>query len=428
MDVDGLGGCNVHGARGVRSALRAGARLTLLTLLPVGLVGIDGIRAAGGAPASTCRRSAQGPTGTLPDASSWQAIPPGPADGRTATSVVWTGNEIVVWGGEAGNEAARYADGAAYNPSRGTWRVLPAAPLTPRSDHAAVWTGEEMIVWGGVGVQRDPTPDAATYDPERDQWRRIADAPIPSASRAVAVWTGEEMIVWGGSTQKDGAAFDPARNKWRRIPRSPLSARAGAAATWTGCEVVIWGGQSIGEWGFLDDGASYNPATRRWRKLPPAPLGTERIRNVDKVPGLPPVITARGFIHPNAVWSGEEVLVWGNLHRFRAGAPRATPLAGYNPKARTWRALASPTIDFARQSEGTGGERTAWAGDSMVALTGNVDVRGVRALRYEPSRDLWDELPSPTAQSGFVPDYNAELVFTGISVIAWQATTSFVLG
>jgi hypothetical protein len=412
----------------VSSALLAGARLTLLTLLPVGLVGLDGIRATAGAADATCRRSAQGPAGTLPETASWQAIPPGPVDGRNSSSVVWTGSEIIAWGGEAGNEVARYADGAAYDPSRGTWRALPAAPLTPRSEHAAVWTGEEMIVWGGIGVQREATLDTAAYDPKQDRWRRIADSPILSASRPVAVWTGNEMIVWGGSARKDGAAFDPARNKWRRIPRSPLRPRAGAAATWTGCEVVIWGGQVIGERGFLDDGASYNPATRRWRKLPASPLGTERIRNVDNVPGFPPVITARGFIHPNAVWTGDEFLVWGYLTGFRAGAPQATPLAGYNPKTRMWRALTSPTIDFADQDEGTGGERTTWAGDSMIALTGNVDVRGVRALRYEPTRDIWNELPSPTSQSRFVPDYNGQLVFTGASVISWQATTSFILG
>jgi hypothetical protein len=285
-----------------------------------------------------------------------------------------------------------------------------------------------MVIWGGAGAQSEPTPDAAAYDPKRDEWRPLADALIPSAPRAVAVWTGKEMIVWGGRSRNDGAAFDPARNKWRRIPRSPLSPRAGAAATWTGCEVVVWGGQSIGEWGFLDDGASYDPAARRWRKLPPAPLGTERIRNVDKVPGFSPVITARGFIHPNAVWSGEEVLVWGNLHAFRAGAPQAAPLAGYNPKTRAWRTLTPPTIDFAPQGEGTGGERTAWAGDSMVALTGNVDVHGVRALRYEPARDVWNELPPPATSAGFVPDYNAQVLFTGTSVIAWQTTTSVMLG
>jgi hypothetical protein len=298
MEAEASGGCDVHGARGVNSALLAGARLTLLTLLPVGLVGLDGIRATAGAADATCRRSAQGPAGTLPETASWQAIPPGPVDGRNSSSVVWTGSEIIAWGGEAGNEVARYADGAAYDPSRGTWRALPAAPLTPRSEHAAVWTGEEMIVWGGIGVQREATLDTAAYDPKQDRWRRIADSPILSASRPVAVWTGNEMIVWGGSARKDGAAFDPARNKWRRIPRSPLRPRAGAAATWTGCEVVIWGGQVIGEWGFLDDGASYNPATRRWRKLPASPLGTERIRNVDKVPGFPPVITAPG-LHPS---------------------------------------------------------------------------------------------------------------------------------
>jgi hypothetical protein len=48
-------------------------------------------------------------------------------------------------------------------------------------------------------------------------------------------------------------------------------------------------------------------------------------------------------------------------------------------------------------------------------------------FRYEPKRDVWNELPSPTTNPSFVPDYNGQLVFTGTSVIAWQKTTSFIL-
>jgi hypothetical protein len=246
------------------------------------------------------------------------------------------------------------------------------------------------------------------------------------------VWTGKEMIVWhgridgGASPGTGGAAFDPARNRCRRLPQGPLSPRRNAAAVWTGCEVAIWGGQSTKEWGYLDDGATYNPTTRRWTRLPVAPLGTERIPNTGRVPGFPPVITARGFIHPNAVWNGEEVLVTGYLYAFRVGAPQVMPLAGYNPKTNTWRAFASPPIEFARQTDGTGGDRTVWVGDSMIAWTGNVDVRGLRTLRYDPKPDRWRELAGPGTDASFLPPY-AELVFTGASVIALAKSGSFML-
>jgi hypothetical protein len=86
-----------------------------------------------------------------------------------------------------------------------SWRVLAEAPLAPRSGHVAVWTGREMIVWGGsarsdssVSAEFVSAHDGAAYDPVADSWREISRAPIPGRVGYSAVWTGEEMIVWGG--------------------------------------------------------------------------------------------------------------------------------------------------------------------------------------------------------------------------------------
>jgi hypothetical protein len=50
-----------------------------------------------------------------------------------------------------------------------TWTALPASPLRGRADPVAVWTGRQMIVWGG---QTNTTPpnaltDGAVYTPTR---------------------------------------------------------------------------------------------------------------------------------------------------------------------------------------------------------------------------------------------------------------------
>jgi hypothetical protein len=39
--------------------------------------------------------------------------------------------------------------GATYDPATGTWRDLAEPPLSPRRDHVAVWTGDELLIWGG---------------------------------------------------------------------------------------------------------------------------------------------------------------------------------------------------------------------------------------------------------------------------------------
>jgi hypothetical protein len=65
-----------------------------------------------------------------------------------------------------------------------------------RSNQTAVWTGSEMIVWGGFNGSFSNTGDR--YDPSTDSWTATTTTNAPDAREAhTAVWTGDEMIVWG---------------------------------------------------------------------------------------------------------------------------------------------------------------------------------------------------------------------------------------
>ena len=72
--------------------------------------------------------------------------------GRCYCTTIWTGSEMIVWGG--GNGTLSYLDdGGRYNPAANAWTAVPnTLPNTPsgRQEHTAVWTGSEMIIWGGV--------------------------------------------------------------------------------------------------------------------------------------------------------------------------------------------------------------------------------------------------------------------------------------
>ena len=64
-------------------------------------------------------------------------------------------------------------DGLAYDPERDSWRALPDFPLKNREFPVTVWTGTELIVWGGAASPTgntivDPPPplnDGAAYTP-----------------------------------------------------------------------------------------------------------------------------------------------------------------------------------------------------------------------------------------------------------------------
>ena len=121
-------------------------------------------------------------------------------DGDSYMTAVWTGAEMVIWGGGPG----RFNTGSRYNPVTDTWHSTnnSSAP-DGKNQHTAVWTGMEMIVWGGCDRSRSEhscqSSDGARYNPVTDRWVATSLAGVPTARIShTAVWTGTEMIVWGG--------------------------------------------------------------------------------------------------------------------------------------------------------------------------------------------------------------------------------------
>jgi len=125
--------------------------------------------------------------------------------GRIVPTAVWTGSEMIVWGGADSGlyDANNLNTGGRYNPATNTWTATSVnnAPL-PRAAHTAVWTGDEMIIWGG-GAKVSPywLNTGGRYDPVTDLWSSTSTTGnVPTGRNAhVAVWTGSEMIVWGGN-------------------------------------------------------------------------------------------------------------------------------------------------------------------------------------------------------------------------------------
>lgn len=150
-----------------------------------------------------------------PATDTWRTLETSGLDARGWHTAVWTGREMIVWGGVSEPQTTCYdcgyaGDAGAYDPVSRTWREVDPGPLPGRVEHTAVWTGTEMIVFGGGtpggGAGRD---DGAAYHPVTDAWRVLPPPPIRGRYRHAAVWTGDEMVVWGGLTNATGAAFTP---------------------------------------------------------------------------------------------------------------------------------------------------------------------------------------------------------------------------
>src|SRR5437867_766724 len=113
-----------------------------------------------------------------------------------------------------------------------------------RWSHTAVWTGSEMIVWGGVG---DGMNTGGRYNPSTDSWTATSTTNAPSARDFhTAVWTGSEMITWGGfdgaNVLNTGGRYNPSTDSWTSTSTTNTpSARDLHTAVWTFSEMIVWG-------------------------------------------------------------------------------------------------------------------------------------------------------------------------------------------
>jgi hypothetical protein len=179
---------------------------------------------------------------------------------RAAHTAVWTGSEMIVWGGASGI-GVYLNSGGRYNPSTDSWTATSTinAP-SARALHTAVWTGSEMIVWGG----RPTTSTGGRYNPSADSWTATSTTNVPAARYGhTAVWTGSEMIVWGGAGHLDtGGRYNPITDSWTATSTTGApEGRLYYTAIWTDSEMIVWGGQNGG---LHNTGGRYNPITDSW--------------------------------------------------------------------------------------------------------------------------------------------------------------------
>jgi hypothetical protein len=280
-------------------------------------------------------------------------LPAAPIEGRVSPAAVWTGAEMIVWGGYvplSPGGAEPLSDGAAFDPTTGTWRIIAAAPIEGRGDPASVWTGTEMLVWGG-NASTATVADGAAYNPATDTWRTLAPAPIPDVARPATAWTGDEMLIvsgmravaGGGTPVSDAAAYNPVTDTWRTIA-SPIGTFTPPypQATWTGDSLLMVTTETTtiptdsSEPPQLRDIyrlVEYRPETDTWTVIDNTFDGTlvgvtgigaavslpygdldgaildPRGQVIGSVPARP--ATLRPAFSSQPIWTGIEVLIWG---------------------------------------------------------------------------------------------------------------------
>ncbi len=103
---------------------------------------------------------------------------------RDAHTAVWTGSEMIVWGGRGGMNMLN--TGGRYNPSTDSWAATSIMSVpTARDAHTAVWTGSEMIIWGGADDSFHALNTGGRYNPVADTWVATSLSTHPASERRI---------------------------------------------------------------------------------------------------------------------------------------------------------------------------------------------------------------------------------------------------
>ncbi len=368
--------------------------------------------------------------------------------------------------------------------ARGEWLPMAAGPLSPRTSPATVWTGTEMLIFGGHSASGATVDDGAAYNPRTNTWRRMAPYPFSNDRtwdpNGLAVWTGREMLVVMAGPDTSGAdpdwslvAYNPSTDRWRKlfdasftqpipdgaiIPTKPVPIDQPEATAWIGGSLVVVGFESRAsryEWVRIDIGGM------RWSARHALP-GSEDLYILAKAyasDGHRLVFTRYSFsstvaptyvIDPHmgtatkvappvvkhgspALWTGPITVVSGRFTRVGLvgsdtppGEEQRVTFVLDAGRAR-WVPAAAPPDSPADTSQyatlvGTPYGAVLLGGVDPNAIdVGGLKTHGATAVASDPTVERWSKLPKPPIDLHRV---GMVAVWTGEEVIVWGGATT----
>lgn len=233
---------------------------------------------------AACGQSAA-PAASAP--ADWREISSVPLSPREGALGLWTGAEVLLFGGSDARpcppgadcvtpEESPLRDGAAYHPGTGTWRALAEAPVGIGYADAALIKGTAYLWVPGDATRKGSPAAFLAYDVERDEWRKLT--PPPGDGYRVAA-VGDRLAFYPGSDEtgeKPDQVYDPATDSWSRLPDDPLSPSFDRFMVSHGDELVLFERELV-----PNPGAGKPAVTRAavldvragtWRRLPDSEL------------------------------------------------------------------------------------------------------------------------------------------------------------
>ena len=384
----------------------------------------------------------------------WRAIAPGPLEPVADAVSVWTGAEMLVFGGHrtvkaesgrsdgmSGNVPIRTeasSAAAAYDPARDTWRELADVPELVSGGIAggqAVWANDRALV---------TTPSSVyEYRVADDTWNRY-DLPLPEGAtylwQPVTAWTGDELLIWGYQQRRFDQpgfllGFEPQTGEFDQYDAGPLDYRWGSSGVYVdnGLTIIGGSGNTVATEPPSLDAARFDAGRRTWSTLPVGPLADVSYPWVLDI-GADIIVVGgatAGAGTPNreiatlskethewassdasatfglsrnglAVWTGDEVVIVDSPATFRGGTPGRSGGA-FSPASGLWRDI--PDVPGGPACESTG----VWTGTEIIVWGGSVGCTNIDTARHHGYRMTTTGYKDPTGPNRVVPTYDLDL-------------------
>jgi N-acetylneuraminic acid mutarotase len=342
---------------------------------------------------------------------------PNQPSSRKDFAMVWTGSQLLVWGGvDPVSPTSHLNTGASYDPYTNDWTLLAGAGApTARAGSAYAWTGSDLLIFGGVNAT-SVLGDGAKYNPATLTWSAISATNAPAARKdALTAWSGRELLVFGGADFNDAplrsaALYNPLTDSWRSIsdPGAERPTHAYGTVQWTGSHFLFFGGAEGFSGGAIQmstpQAILYDPYAATWAASSSSAIQAPSSR-----------------AKPNSVWTGSQLLVWGgvdsNLNNLGTGAAfDPNPTTPPAPAAQ-WSALPSTSAPATRA-----GAVAVWTGSKAIVMGGSDNSIGV----FDPITNTWQTIntacsnPSdPMNPVSIQQHIGMSAVWTGREAIFW---------
>ncbi len=228
-------------------------------------------------------------------------LDPGPMFPRFLADVIWTGEEMIVWGGSTTFDGPHLIDGARFDPDSDQlsdpWTLIPRLPVTGEMPTRALPLGEDLFVVSDEGTFLLSTSNV---------WTHLADGIMPPRQSGLMVQSQGMVFL---KNEAGVFSLDVASgSEWAQLPEPPFEngeleadrSLSGMVAS----ESLLY--VSLRQPCLRREIAEWNGV--RWRILPDVSLGTSEL--ADCASGNQMWATPTGLVlwdadHPTMVYSAE---------------------------------------------------------------------------------------------------------------------------